>query len=196
VNRGGKEASDTRPNRRRQPTRTVTKADVSLRTELRPGDIGRIVHLHGVIYAKEYGFDSTFEAYVAGPLADFALSGSARSRLWIAESKRGTVGCIAIVELSHDVAQLRWYLVDPSARGAGIGGRLLSEALDFCRACGYRSVVLWTVDALAAAAHLYRSAGFQKVEEKPGSKWGVRVTEEKYELELTADRPRPDSSEA
>jgi GNAT superfamily N-acetyltransferase len=157
---------------------------ITLRTDLRPGDVGAVVWLHGTVYAREHGFDPTFEAYVAGPLAEFVRSGSPRERLWIAERDGRVVGCVAIVAADSRTAQLRWFLVDPIARGAGLGKRLLSEAVAFAGGCGYTSIVLWTVSALAAAAHLYRSAGFRKVEEKPGHLWGVDVVEEKYELTL------------
>src|SRR5215470_1245172 len=117
---------------------------VSLRHDLRPGDLGAVVHLHGTVYAREYGFDPTFEAYVAGPLSEFVRSRGDRDRLWIAERGGRRVGCIAIVGVSATEAQLRWYLVDPSARGLGLGKRLLHEAVAFCRQCGYESVFLWT----------------------------------------------------
>jgi GNAT superfamily N-acetyltransferase len=155
-----------------------------MRTQLRPGDIGAIVQFHGLTYGREYGFDHTFEAYVAGPLADFACRHSERERIWIAERDEQLIGCIAIVEASPKVAQLRWFLVDASARGAGLGKRLLIDAIAFCRRCGYESVILWTVRSLTAAAHLYAAAGFCKVEEKPGRHWGVDVVEERYELNL------------
>jgi len=157
---------------------------VTLRTDLRPGDIGTIIYLHGASYAREYGFDHTFEAYVAGPLSEFACSTSARERIWIAEQNDRIVGCIGILSLSAQVAQLRWFLVDPSARGAGIGRKLLNEAVAFCKDRGYKTIILWTVSTLAAAAHLYKSAGFSKVEDKPGRQWGVEVVEERYELIL------------
>jgi N-acetylglutamate synthase-like GNAT family acetyltransferase len=159
-------------------------APVTLRTSLRPGDIGSLIHLHGVLYAREYGFDPTFEAYVAGPLAEFVRAASARERLWIAERDGRIVGCVAIVAAAEQVAQLRWFLVDPGTRGAGLGKRLLHEAIAFARASGYKTIILWTVSALTAAAHLYRAAGFRKVEEKPGHVWGVDVVEERYEMEL------------
>jgi ribosomal protein S18 acetylase RimI-like enzyme len=157
---------------------------VTLRTELRPGDLGRIILLHGTVYARECGFDHTFEAYVAGPLAEFARAVSSRERLWLAERDGVLVGCIAIVAAAPRTAQLRWFLVDPSARGAGLGRRLLDEALAFSKQCGYDTVILWTVSALTAAAHLYRSVGFRKTAEKPGRMWGVEVVEEKYEMRL------------
>ncbi len=81
---------------------------------------------------------------------------------------------------------MRWYLVDPSARGLGLGRKLLHEAVAFCKECRYESVFLWTISALAAAARLYLSAGFEKVEQKPGTHWGVDVVEEKYVLRLSA----------
>jgi N-acetylglutamate synthase-like GNAT family acetyltransferase len=160
-------------------------APIALRTSLRPGDLGSIVYSHGTVYAREYGFDPTFEAYVAGPLAEFVRSASARERLWIAERDGRIVGCVAIVAAAAQAAQLRWFLVDPGARGMGLGKRLLQEAVAFCRECGYASIILWTVSDLAAAAHLYRSAGFRKVEEKPGRMWGRDVVEERYELGLS-----------
>jgi GNAT superfamily N-acetyltransferase len=164
---------------------------VTLRTRLRAGDVGSVVRMHGVVYAREHGFDPSFEAYVAGPLAAFALRRSARERLWIAERGGRLVGCIAIVAGTSKVAQLRWFLVDPSARGEGLGKRLLRAALAFCRRRGYSSVILWTVRGLVAAAHLYQAAGFRLVSAKRGRRWGVQVVEEKYALGL---RARPGAS--
>jgi GNAT superfamily N-acetyltransferase len=162
----------------------ATQEPIVLRTDVRPGDLGMIVYLHGVTYARERGFDCTFEAYVAEPLAAFVRSKSPRERLWIAERDGRMVGCVAIVAASAETAQLRWLLVEPSARGAGLGKRLLEEAITFCKASGYADVILWTESALTAAAVLYRAAGLQKTEEKPGRMWGVDLVEEKYELRL------------
>jgi len=157
---------------------------VTFRTQLKPGDIGSMVHMHGVIYAREYGFDHTFEAYVAGPLGDCVRAASPQDRIWIAERAGDIVGCIAIVAASEQLAQLRWFLVDPAARGLGLGKKLIHEAVAFCKEIGYESIILWTVSALTSAAHLYQLAGFNKVEERPGRCWGVDVIEEKYELIL------------
>lgn len=154
----------------------------TLRHDLRPGDVGYIVYLHGTVYAREYGFDPTFEAYVAGPLAEFVRSRTDRDRLWVAEHDGRIVGSVAVVGTSGKEAQLRWFLVDPSARGLGLGRLLLVEAVAFWERCGYESLFLWTVRALTAAARLYRGAGFVKVEERPGKLWGVEVVEEKYVL--------------
>jgi GNAT superfamily N-acetyltransferase len=157
---------------------------ITLRTELRPGDLGGIVQLHGTVYAREHGFDPTFEAYVAGPLAECALRASPRERIWIAERQGRLVGCVAIVDAGPRTAQLRWFLVDPAARGSGLGTRLLREAIAFSRGLGCETLVLWTVGALEAAARLYTAAGFAKVESKPGRRWGADVVEERYELAL------------
>lgn len=157
---------------------------ISIRTTLRPGDLGTIVALHGTIYAAEYGFDHTFEAYVAGPLSRFVSNASARARLWIAEREERIAGCIAIVADTPHTAQLRWFLVAPPARGCGLGTRLLKEAVSFARENEFESVTLWTVSVLTVAARLYRAAGFQRVESRPRRLWGCDVVEEKYELNL------------
>jgi GNAT superfamily N-acetyltransferase len=163
---------------------------VSGRYHLKPGDLGTIIHLHGTIYAKEYGFDETFEAYVAGPMAEFARSHTDRDRIWVAERGDKIVGCIAIVSASASDAQLRWFLVDPSARGIGLGQHLLRESIAFSREYGYERVFLWTVSPLVAAARLYQSVGFQKTEEKTGRCWGVDLVEEKYVLQLESELGR------
>lgn len=157
---------------------------IAIRDTLRPGEVGEIVRMHGAIYAREQGFDVTFEAYVAGPLAECVLAGRPRDRVFVVERDGRIAGCIAIVGASETEAQLRWYLVDPAARGLGIGTALLRRAIDFARACGYHSVFLWTVAALEEAARLYRAAGFERVEARPGRRWGVDVVEERYALRL------------
>ena len=158
---------------------------LSLRSELRPGDIGHVVQRHGLIYAAEHGWDHTFEAYVAGPLAEFALRHDPlRERMWLAQLGERIVGSIAIVSGEADAAQLRWFLVEPDCRGMGVGRRLMDEALAFCRATGRRSVYLLTVAGLDAAAALYRRAGFRLTRAVPVHRWGADVVEERHDLEL------------
>jgi N-acetylglutamate synthase-like GNAT family acetyltransferase len=159
--------------------------DITIRTDLQPGDIGSIVFLHGSVYAREYGFNQRFEAYVARSLAEFALKNSNRERLWIAERRGEIVGCVAIVDAGDSIAQLRWFLVDPGVRGIGLGKRLIELALTFCKEARYQTAVLWTVSALVDAARLYRAVGFRKVAQSDSNEWGVPVTEEKYELSLS-----------
>jgi GNAT superfamily N-acetyltransferase len=155
----------------------------TVRTTLRPGDLAAIIGLHGVLYDREYGFDVRFEAHVAEPLGRAVRRGLMdRERIWLAENDGELVGTIAIVEESAGTAQLRWFLVAPGARGNGLGGRLLNQAIAFSRDAGYGKIILWTVNALTDAARLYRKAGFTKVEEHPGRPWGRDVVEEKYEM--------------
>jgi len=156
-----------------------------IRSSLRPGDLGYLIHLHGILYAKEYGWDYTFEGYVAESLARFALRFDARRDcLWIAELGRQIVGSVGIVGESSSEAQLRWFLVHPTQRGRGLGQDLLDKAIRFCRDHEFKSVFLWTVSDLKAAAHLYQLAGFRKTEEKTHQLWGNTLTEERYDLAL------------
>lgn len=166
-------------------------ASVSLRYDLRPGDVGYITYLHGTLYAQDQGWDYTFDAYVANPLAEFAKSQSnqaksqsTRERIWILEKDGRIVGSVAIVKFSDSVAQLRWLLLDPSVRGQGIGRWLVEDALEFCRTAGYSAVFLWTVKTLAIAVKLYKSLGFCETEEQTHKLWGSIVTEVRYDLEL------------
>jgi GNAT superfamily N-acetyltransferase len=158
---------------------------MEIRTTIQPGDIGEIVRLHGVLYAREYALDRTFEGYVAAGIGAFAIEFDERKdRLWIAESNARLLGSIAIVGQADRSAQLRWFLVDPDARGAGLGRRLLAEALAFCRERRFTSVFLWTISGLPASAHLYRKAGFELTEEKTHELWGTVRTEQRYDLFL------------
>jgi N-acetylglutamate synthase-like GNAT family acetyltransferase len=159
--------------------------NVSIRNNLKPGDIGYLTYLHGVLYAKEFGWDYTLEPYVAVPLSSFAQSHTEREQIWIVEKEAMLVGAIAIVEASREEAQLRWLLLHPNLRGQGVGKILVAEAITFCKLHGYSSVFLWTVSSLPAAAHIYQSAGFQLTQEKPPAAiWGALVIEQRYELRL------------
>src|SRR5690606_24486104 len=157
--------------------------DIVLRDIVRPGDIGTIIHLHGVLYQAETGWDHTFEAYVAEPLGRFIIDyDSSHDRIWIAERGDEIVGCVAIKGEDDGRAQLRWFLVHPSTRGSGLGRRLLVHAIDFARSSGARELLLWTVDGLDAARHLYLEAGFKLAESVRHRRWGADVTEQRYLL--------------
>jgi N-acetylglutamate synthase-like GNAT family acetyltransferase len=157
---------------------------VSIRHDLRPGDVGYITYLHGVLYSRDHDWDHTFDAHVALPLAEFAKSHTPRERIWIVEKEGRIAGSVAVVRFSEDEAQLRWLLLDPDLRGRGLGRRLVEDALDFSRQAKYSLVFLWTVSTLPAAAKLYKSVGFEMTEELTHELWGSTVTEVRYELAL------------
>ncbi len=162
----------------------------ALRHDVRPGDLGAIISLHGIVYAKECGFDSTFEAHIAHLLGEFIHDRTDFDRLWIAELEGRLVGSIAIVSHSERDAQLCWFLVDPSSRSLGLGRRLLHEAVEFCQCREYEYVFLRSISVLAAASHLFQSVGFEKVEAVPTKRWGAAVIEEWYVLHpLRCDIP-------
>jgi N-acetylglutamate synthase-like GNAT family acetyltransferase len=158
---------------------------ITIRHNFKPGDVGYLTYLHGVLYAQEYGWDHTFEAYVACPLSEFAKSSNERERIWIVETNEVIVGSVAIVEASNTEAQLRWLLLQPDLRGQGIGRYLVNDTIHFCREMGYSSIYLWTVSLLTAATSLYKSLGFQITQEKTHPIWRAVLTEQRYNLELT-----------
>ncbi|HHL41738.1 hypothetical protein DRO31_07535 [Candidatus Bathyarchaeota archaeon] len=159
---------------------------VSIRDQIKPGDLGAITWLHGILYAMEYDLDWSFEAYVAEPLSELVKSGDFKDqRLWVVEQDNKVLGSIAIVKNSPEEAQLRWFILHPDLRGKGLGKQLTSKALEFCRERGYKRVILWTFDELDAAIGIYKKNGFVKVEEINHVHWGRTVTEEKYFLELS-----------
>ncbi len=158
---------------------------LTIRHDLRPGDLGRVTELHGTLYATEYGLSPIFEAYVAETLAELGkVSRPNRDRLWLAELDGALVGSIGIVGREDGAAQLRWLLVAPAARGRGLGKQLVAEALAFCRTGGCTSVYLWTISLLPTAAKLYLDAGFRKTAEQGPAWWGREVIEERYDLTL------------
>lgn len=155
-----------------------------IRNELQVGDIGTIIYLHGALYAKEYGYDHTFEAYVAEPLGQFAKRKNTRERVWIVEQNGNVLGSIALCEVSKDEAQLRWFLISPELRGQGMGRRLIALLLEFAVEQGYQSISLWTVKGLEAARKIYSSTGFVLTEEVEHLIWGSMHVEQQYSMTL------------
>ncbi len=150
----------------------------------RPGDIGYVIHRHGVLYAREHGFNHEFDAYVALNMAKFIQTLSDREHLWIAEAEGKFVGSAAIVRLDDFTAQLRWLIVEPEYRKKGIGKQLVADAVHFSREKGYRSVILWTIDFLKIARGLYGASGFSQKETKVSHAWGKCFIEECWKLHL------------
>ena len=155
-----------------------------LRTH-QPGDMGWVVHRHGILYAEEYAWDEQFEALVAEIVTDFIRNyDHRRERCWIAEKDGDNVGSVFLVKQSDSTAKLRLLLVEPNARGLGIGTRLVNECIKFAQQVGYSKITLWTNSILTAARHIYQKAGFQLVNEQPHQSFGHDLIAETWDLKL------------
>lgn len=167
-------------------TRTASPRTVTLR-EPGPGDLGWVVDVHGRTYADEFGWDATFEALVARICAEYLERREpGRDAAWIAEVDGQRAGCVLCVHDSDRTAKLRLLLVDPKARGLGLGGRLVDECVRFARGAGFEELVLWTNDVLTDARRIYERAGFELVAEEPHRSFGKDLVGQTWRLPLRA----------
>jgi len=158
--------------------------DISIRTDLRPGDIGYVIYLHGLLYEEEYEYGIEFETYVAAGFAEFYRSyDPKKDRVWICEHKNKIVGFLLLMHRG-EAAQLRYFIIVPAYRGVGLGNKLMTLYMEFFREKNYKSSYLLTTDELPASAHLYKKFGFKLTEEKPSKAFGKGVIEQRYDLFL------------
>jgi DNA-binding MarR family transcriptional regulator/N-acetylglutamate synthase-like GNAT family acetyltransferase len=155
----------------------------------RTGDFGWIIHRHGALYAQEYDWDARFEGLVAEIVARFIRDFKPkREHCWVAERDGEIVGCIFLVQRSEHVAQLRLLLVEPSARGMGVGSALVNECIRFAREARYRKIMLWTNNVLHSARHIYQRAGFKQVKQEKHHSFGHALVGQNWELSLSLGR--------
>src|SRR5262249_46666173 len=168
----------------RPRTQTAAKPPYLLRPH-QPGDMGWVTYRHGLLYSQEHGYDEEFEALVAEIVADFIQNfDRKKERCWIAEREGEIVGSVFLVKKSATVAKLRLLLVEPTARGMGIGRRLVNECERFARQAGYKKIILWTQSELHSARHIYSAAGYRKIQEEPHHSYGKDLVAETWELKL------------
>jgi GNAT superfamily N-acetyltransferase len=158
--------------------------DISIRTELQPGDIGYVTYMHGALYHREYNYGLQFESYVAQGLCEFYEKyNPQRNRIWACEHKDRIIGFLLLMDRGK-AAQLRYFLIEPEYRGIGLGSKLLNLYMDFLSECGYKQSYLWTTHELTTAAALYKRLGYKLTEEKESNSFGKPLTEQRYDLIL------------
>jgi len=163
----------------------IAQEHISYRHEINPGDIGYIIYLHGFIYGNESNFSNEFEKYVIKTFYHFLENYSPENdRIWMAEYNNKIVGCIAIQHQPENEAQLRWFLLDPSFRGLGIGKKLLNNAVHFCKEKKFKNVFLLTTSMQDKALEMYKMAGFKLTQSTEVNQWGKTFRDERYDLKL------------
>lgn len=160
-------------------------SDVNIRCDLKPGDVGYLIYLHGLFYSKECGYNHIFEGYVCKTFYDFLINYNPdKDKLWLAEIHEEIIGAIAIVGHSKTKAQLRWFILHPKYRKLGLGSSLLNQALKYCEEKNYKQVFLETTEDQKKAINMYVKAGFKKISEFENKSWGKTLIEQTYELTL------------
>ncbi len=162
----------------------VLPDEIKIRNEMRPGDIGYLIYMHGDLYGREYNYGIEFETYVAKGFCEFHENYDPKTnRVWICEHKGRIVGSLLLMKRG-DAAQLRYFLIDPECRGIGLGSKLMRLYMDFMKQCGYKKSFLWTTHELSVAASLYKRVGFVLTEEKQSTSFGKALKEQRYDLTL------------
>lgn len=158
--------------------------EITIRTKLQPGDLGYIIHRHGILYKQECDYGIGFENFVARGLQEFYDQyDPSLDRVWICEHQNIIIGFLFLIHRPGHISQLRYFLIEPEYRGIGLGKKLMELFLEFHHSCGYNACYLWTTHEQEAAAALYKKFGFQLTEEKKSTTFGKWVTEQRYELE-------------
>ena len=162
----------------------VLLENISIRTELRPGDMGYVIYMHGKLYKKEYNYEIQFENYVAKGLCEFYEKYKPeRNRVWVCEHDSRIIGFLLLMDRGK-AAQLRYFLIEPEYRGIGLGSKLMGLYMDYLQECGYKESYLWTTHELNTAAFLYKRIGFKLTEEKESTAFGKPLKEQRYDLVL------------
>jgi peptidyl-dipeptidase Dcp len=160
-------------------------SDITIRNELKPGDLGYVIYRHGKLYEEEYDYGITFETYVALGMHEFYKNYDAeKDRVWIGEHDQKMIGFVLLMHRENNAAQLRYFYIEPEYRGIGLGKKLMALYMDFLKEKGYQSAYLWTTHELFSAASLYKRHGFQLTEEKKSTSFGKELIEQRYALKL------------
>jgi GNAT superfamily N-acetyltransferase len=160
--------------------------EIRIRTDLRPGDIGYVTFMHGLVYKQEYDYNIDCEIYIARGFCEFYENyDPRRDCVWVAEHKDKVVGFLLLMHREGNAAQLRYFILDPAYRGIGLGQKLTSLYMDSLRERGYKTSYLWTISELSAAAHIYKKMGFVLTEEKDSTVFGRPMKEQRYDLMVT-----------
>jgi ribosomal protein S18 acetylase RimI-like enzyme len=159
--------------------------NISIRTELKSGDLGFVVFRHGKLYNQENGYGLSFEAYVAGGLAEFYHNyDPAQDRVWVCEDKDQIIGFLLAVHRDQMTVQFRYFYLEPEYRGLGLGNKMMQLFMDFLKEKKYQAVFLWTTNEQIEATNLYRRYGFTLTEEKKSDAFGKPLIEQRFDLHL------------
>ena len=165
----------------------ISLDEITIRTELKPGDLGYVIYLHGYLYNKEYNYSISFESYVAVGLYEFySRFDPVKDRVWVCEHNKKIIGFLLLMHRKNKSAQLRYFILLPEYRGIGLGKKLMNLYMDFLKNKGYKTSYLWTTNELYAAASLYTRHGFELTEEKESTAFGKKLKEQRYDFSVCA----------